>query len=78
MTDTDALITGWRRSPKRTEQIAGELAARVVTMHSWAELPSLGELAGDYDTSERTIGKAKALLARHGLLVLECRRYYVS
>ena len=75
----DALIVAWRHSPARKEQIAAELAAKIVggRYHYWAELDTLGALAREYDTSQRTISAAKNLLAAWGFLVKDNKRYYV-
>jgi DNA-binding GntR family transcriptional regulator len=79
-TDTDALIKRWRASEKRVEQIAAELAAKIDVgqLHRWAELPPRVVLADEYDVSERAITSVKSLLAVHGFLAMENRRYYIA
>jgi DNA-binding GntR family transcriptional regulator len=80
VTDTGTLIREWCVSPSRVEQIAADLAAKIDTgqIHRWAELPALAVLSDEYDVTERTISSAKSLLAAHGFLTLENRRYYVA
>ena len=78
--DTDALLKRWRASAKRVEQIAAELAAKIDAgrLHRWEELPLVSVLADEYDVSERTISSVKNLLAVHGFLTRENRRYYIA
>jgi DNA-binding GntR family transcriptional regulator len=78
--DTSALIRGWRISPKRVEQVAADLALRIETgqLHRWDELPPQAVLADEYDVTERTMTSVKSLLAVHGFLTLENRRYYIA
>ena len=79
-TDTDALVKQWRESAKRVEQIAAELTVKIATgqLHRWGELPAQAVLAEEYDVSERTITSVKSLLAVHGFLTIENRRYYIA
>jgi DNA-binding GntR family transcriptional regulator len=78
--DTDALIRRWRAQGNRSEQIAPELAAKITgsQMRTWDELPSPAALAGEYDVSQRTIARAKSLLADHDFLVRANGRYYIA
>lgn len=80
VTDTGTLITEWCVSSRRVEQIAADLAAKIGAgqIHRWQQLPTLAVLSDEYEVTERTISSAKALLAAHGFLTLENRRYYVA
>lgn len=78
--DADSLIREWLKSGKRAEKIAADLAAKIASgqLHRWQELPTLAALAREHDVSERTISTVKSLLAVHGFLTLDERRYYVA
>ena len=79
-TCTGALSRTWRRSSKRTEQIAADQAQKIGAgqLHRWDEMPRQAALAAEYDVTERTITTVKSLLADHGFLTLENGRYYVA
>ena len=74
-----SLIFAWSRgsAPERAAAaILGQIATGRVTR--WSELPPVARLAEENDVSERTVFKAKRLLAKHGALVKETGRYYVA
>jgi len=77
---TDTLIKQWRASASSSEQVAASLAAKINggQLRTWDDLPSLATLADEHDVSQRTVTRAKTLLAGHGFLTLQGGRYYVA
>jgi DNA-binding GntR family transcriptional regulator len=59
---------------------AADLAEQINSgsLPAWHELPVMSELTRKYDVSPRTVSKVKTILANHGLLQMECRRYVVA
>ena len=80
MTDTltDQTIGEWEKGGVM-KRMAADLARRINSgiMEQYAELPS-NALADEWDVSERTVRKAKKLLADHGLLRKDGCNYYVA
>jgi DNA-binding transcriptional regulator YhcF (GntR family) len=77
---TDQLIIDWANSPAIVNQVAASLARKILTgrILPYAELPSNETLADEWDTSERTVIRAKALLAEYGALRKELGIYWVA
>jgi DNA-binding GntR family transcriptional regulator len=77
---TDQTITDWENGRSIVNQVAASLARRILagTIPPCAELPSNQSLAAKWDTSIRTVIRAKALLAEHGALRREAGVYRVT
>ena len=77
-TPTDQTIREWDKGGTM-KRMAADLARKINSgiLDQWAELPSHA-LADEWDVSERTVRKAKKLLADHGLLRKEGCNYYVA
>jgi DNA-binding GntR family transcriptional regulator len=77
---SDSEIRQWASDRSLARIIASDLAAAINKglLHRWNDLPDNASLADDYGTSARTVGRAKRLLADHGLLVKAGGRYYVA
>ncbi len=76
---TDQLIADWANGPATANQAAAALARTILTgtILPYDELPSNESLAHEWDTSKRTVIRAKALLAEHGALRKEAGTYWV-
>ncbi len=76
---TPEQISEWASGGKAS-QVAASLAREITggTLRRYAELPASSQLAREHDVSERTVSAAKKLLADHGILKLENRRYHVA
>jgi DNA-binding GntR family transcriptional regulator len=72
-------ILQWQRGTM-AEQIAADLTSRISkgSLSKWDSLPLNRTLAKELNVSERTISKAKRILHGHGVLTLDCRRYYIA
>jgi DNA-binding GntR family transcriptional regulator len=77
---SDGEIRQWMSDRSIAKIIAGDLAAAIDKglLNRWNDLPDNASLADDYGVSSRTVGRAKRLLADHGLLVKAGVRYYVA
>lgn len=80
MADTNRLIREWEASRHVVHKTAAGIARTIAKqkMQRYDELPLNSTLAGEYDTSDRTISAAKKLLGEHKILILDNRRYYVA
>jgi DNA-binding transcriptional MocR family regulator len=74
-----ALILCWAHGTAH-ERTAAAILRQIASgrLTRWSDLPPLARLAEENDVSERTVSKAKRLLAGHGALVKQVGRYYVS
>jgi DNA-binding GntR family transcriptional regulator len=72
-------IMKWQRGTM-AERVAADLASQIQTgnISKWASLPLNRAIAGKWDVSERTVSKAKRLIADQGLLVADGKRFYVA
>jgi DNA-binding GntR family transcriptional regulator len=77
---TDQTIINWANSPATVNQVAAALARTILTgrILPYDELPSNESLAHQWDTSKRTVIRAKAQLAEHGALRKEAGIYWVT
>jgi DNA-binding GntR family transcriptional regulator len=73
------LIMRWQRGTM-TERVAADLASQIGkgSVSKWGSLPLNRTVAEKWDVSERTVTKAKRLLADHGVLVVDGKRFYVA
>jgi DNA-binding GntR family transcriptional regulator len=77
---TPAQISEWAAKGSTAKKIAAHLAEKILSgrLLSFAEPPSNETLADEWDASERTVIRAKALLAQYGALRKENGTYYVT
>jgi DNA-binding GntR family transcriptional regulator len=77
---TDSDIRQWSTDRSIARIIAADLASSINMglLTRWNDLPDNARLADEYGTSARTAGRAKRLLADHGLLIKAGGRYYVA
>jgi DNA-binding GntR family transcriptional regulator len=76
---TSATITAWTNNGGITKQVAAHIARQILSGRylPYAKLPPNETLAKEWHASERTIIRAKSLLAQHGALLKEDGIYYV-
>jgi DNA-binding GntR family transcriptional regulator len=72
-------IMEWQRGTM-AERVAADLASQIDrgSVSKWGSLPLNRTVAEKWDVSERTVTKAKRLLADHGVLVADGNRFYVA
>jgi DNA-binding GntR family transcriptional regulator len=77
---SDDEIIEWAYSRSIASQIAAELANSIRSgkLARWADLPDNDELARRWDTSMRTVLRAKKLLSDKGLIRMAGNRYCVQ
>ena len=80
MSLTDREIREWANDRSVTKNIAADLATKIRSgvLNRWHDLPDSADLARRWDTSTRTVSRAKRLLADRGLLEKAGNSYYVS
>lgn len=77
---SDEEIRWWAYDGSVAKRIAADLAARIKSgkLNRWDELPDSGTLAKKWETSLRTVSRAKRLLAGRGMARKQANRYYVA
>jgi DNA-binding GntR family transcriptional regulator len=72
-------IMRWQRGTM-AERVAADLASQIEnwSMSKWDSLPLNRTVADKWNVSESTVTKAKRLLADHGVLVVDGKRFYVA
>jgi DNA-binding GntR family transcriptional regulator len=77
---SDSEIWTWQTDPAAAKRIAARLALdiRKGSLAKWGELPANATLADEFDTSLRTVCRAKKLLADLGFIQAVGGRYYVA
>jgi DNA-binding GntR family transcriptional regulator len=77
---SDDEIIEWAYSRNIANQIAADLANKIRSgkLNRWDDLPDNDELARMWDTSMRTVLRAKKLLSDKGLIRMAGNRYCVQ
>ena len=83
MTDIDpALIGQWQASRSMAERVAARLAAELVGLPRWEPVEGTFRIAVRMNVSERTVRRAKELLADNGAIIKDGKGravgYYVA
>jgi DNA-binding transcriptional regulator YhcF (GntR family) len=72
----DELIRSWENSASTPMNIAADVAIGIREGRIRA-VPSTGEVAREWDTSPRTVQRAKKLLEDHGIIKRDAAGYYL-
>jgi DNA-binding GntR family transcriptional regulator len=75
---TDVEIEAWTRDPRLAVRTAARLARKVRGYHQGRLVPANAELAREWEISESTAGRAKALLAERGVIKKDSNWYYTA
>jgi DNA-binding GntR family transcriptional regulator len=76
----DDKIHEWAICQNVAKRIAADLAANINkgVLDRRSDLPHSASLADHYDVSIRTVARAKAILANHGMIEKAGGRYYLA